>query len=35
MRFCNCLDARDELNPVRVVDLHWIAVGEKYLGFLA
>lgn len=31
----NSLGARGESNPVLVSGLHWIALGEKYLGFLA
>ena len=35
MRRRNSLGTRGERNPVLVSDLHWIALGEKYLGFLA
>lgn len=34
-RPCCGLGARDERNPVLVASLHWIAVGENYLGLLA
>lgn len=35
MRRRNSLGARGESNPVLVSGLHWIALVEKYLGFLA
>lgn len=34
-RHRNGLGARGERNPVLVSGLHWIAIGEKCLGFLA